>query len=154
MGRARKMPSRKNIFNFWKDKVKSNCDDNTCFKCGLKPFVEESVVVERCHIIPVCEGGSDELSNIHLLCNSCHKESEVYSGKKYDLWLQSKNKEQFVKALFVIWESGFLKDDAINEYFIKAKEIYIEKEGKFIYDYIISEYKDETKKIIDLWKKF
>ena len=145
------MPSRKDIFYFWENKIKNACDENTCFKCNLKPFIDDSIVVERCHIIPVCEGGSDDLENIHLLCNSCHKESEVYSGKKYDLWLNSKNKEQFVKALFVLWEKGFLNDDGINEYFLKAKEIYIKKGGQFIYDYTISEYKEETKELIELW---
>ena len=145
------MPSRKDIFYFWENKIKNASDENTCFKCNLKPFIEESIVVERCHIVPVCEGGSDDLDNIHLLCHSCHKESEVYSGKKYNLWLKSKNKEQFVKALFVLWEDGFLDNDEINEYFVKAKKYAIQKEGKFVYDYTISEYKEETKQIVNLW---
>tara|TARA_R110001632_G_C11055015_1_gene385116 strand:- start:33 stop:488 length:456 start_codon:yes stop_codon:yes gene_type:complete len=151
MGRKRKMPSRKDIFYFWENKMKKACSDNTCFKCGLISFDDKIIVVERCHIVPVCEGGSDDLDNIHLLCYSCHKESEVYSGKKYNLWLKSKNKEQFAKALFVLWEKGFLKGDEINQYFTKAKEIFIKKEGQFVYDYTISEYKEEVKKLIELW---
>lgn len=33
------------------------------------------VALERCHIIPFAEGGSDDPSNLFLLCPSCHKES-------------------------------------------------------------------------------
>lgn len=58
----------------------------TCFACG--GFFE---VTTRCHITPKCEGGSDNVENLHLLCSGCHKESENISGDVYFNWFISKD---------------------------------------------------------------
>ena len=90
------MPSRKEILEYWEkndpnllfknldwdiqndnvydDRVnylnQKNWDGAICFACGFE------YGVERAHLIPVCDGGSDDPSNIHLLCESCHKKTE------------------------------------------------------------------------------
>ena len=46
---------------------------------------------DRAHIKGECSGGSVELSNIHLLCSSCHKESEEKTGFRYWLWIRIKS---------------------------------------------------------------
>lgn len=57
-----------------------------CFACG------SSVGTQRCHIIPKTLGGKDDLSNLHLLCNECHIESEnIETNELYFEWLNSKS---------------------------------------------------------------
>lgn len=54
------------------------------------PFkVWDMVVVRshlnRCHIIPFSQGGSDDPSNLFLMCESCHRESPDFINPKYFL---------------------------------------------------------------------
>lgn len=71
MGTRKTMPSRKKIFNYWKEQKPEittkhiDQDENMCFSCGRPQ-------PQRCHIIANVNGGSEELSNLHLLCQSCH----------------------------------------------------------------------------------
>ena len=94
----RKMPKATEILNHWYKTLTENygkgLDDdwngkpNTtfiCFACCM------NVGTERCHILPIWEGGSDEVGNLHLLCKECHLESEELSGEVYWQWIQSKN---------------------------------------------------------------
>ncbi len=41
-------------------------DHHTCQKCGTT----EKLTID--HIIPLAEGGSNDLSNLHTLCQSCN----------------------------------------------------------------------------------
>lgn len=52
---------------------------NTCFACG------HFANIERCHIIPLIDGGSNTVENLHLLCRSCHSVSE--GNPNYWQWL-------------------------------------------------------------------
>lgn len=79
MLRRSKLPSRERILHYWG----IDCDD-ACMACGFTFYTE------RCHIVPVCEGGSDELNNLTILCPNCHKESEHLSGHLYWAWHASK----------------------------------------------------------------
>lgn len=45
---------------------------NICFACGM----ESAYNLDRAHIIPLMYGGTNDCSNIHLLCSTCHAESE------------------------------------------------------------------------------
>lgn len=87
----RKMPSKRQVKDFWGDwlveigKFDSHRELNErgtdyCFKCGFDLFTI------RAHILPRCEGGSDTASNIHLLCDRCHVNSEELSEKAYFDW--------------------------------------------------------------------
>lgn len=40
----------------------------------------------KCHVLAKCEGGSDDVDNIHMLCKTCHDSSEYLSGKLYWEW--------------------------------------------------------------------
>lgn len=51
-----------------------------CFACGKMSDVE------RAHILARCEGGSDGVENLHLLCHYCHVLSELLSGDHYWRW--------------------------------------------------------------------
>jgi 5-methylcytosine-specific restriction endonuclease McrA len=66
-------------------------DASVCFACRWP--TED---LERAHILPLCEGGSDEVSNLHLLCEACHKDSEFLSGRSYWKWLLSRTLEEAV----------------------------------------------------------
>ena len=96
----RNLPKWKQIINFWQMPVlmkfyplayskkwaenhKPLWDDKFCFACGLPGYVE------RCHIIAKHSGGTDDVSNLHLLCAGCHKESEFLEGDLYWKWFNS-----------------------------------------------------------------
>ena len=92
------MPKKALILEYWREKLIQNFgkfwlddeyDHAVCFACGTPG------VVERAHIIPVCDGGVNDASNIHLLCRECHVESEGLFNKSenYFLWLKHKNPE-------------------------------------------------------------
>ena len=145
MGRKRNMPSRSEIFEYWKFKLSNAKNNNTCFRCGITSIFNDSVVVDRAHILAVCENGSDDVSNLHLLCRSCHRESEVYSGKEYKLWINSRNKEDFAKSLFVLWDRNELRNTSLDKYFNKVKSDFIENTSKIFYNYQIESYAEESK---------
>ena len=134
MGRIRKMPSRKQIYDYWSDKLSQAVNDNTCFKCKFTD--EEHTAVERAHILAVCDGGSDDCSNIHLLCSECHHNSESYSGELYNDWLNVKSDYKFKMGMIVKWYDG--KKDYIHKDLEKQFQMhidnYISKNGQLSFD--------------------
>ena len=106
MGRKRNMPSRKKIFEYWYGKLDNVADADSCFKCAFNIGVPD-----RAHIISVFDGGSDDVSNLHLLCSNCHKESEVWSGEMYDLWFEEEDNNVFKIKAGVLYHLGKLKLD-------------------------------------------
>jgi hypothetical protein len=58
------------------------CNTVGCFACG------SSSRVERAHIEALTDGGSNDVGNLHLLCRSCHHDSEAFSGNEYMEWFQ------------------------------------------------------------------
>ena len=77
----RKMPSGDAICDWWLGDPRIKCCmSDCCWRCG-KPGI-----VQRCHIQSRHEGGSDEASNLHLLCITCHRDSEYLDGDAYWLW--------------------------------------------------------------------
>lgn len=94
MSRTRIMPLRSKIYEYWKDKINTAIDDNTCFKCGFT--VKNVTCVERCHINSVFYGGSDDVSNLHLLCKNCHIVSEGYEKQLYFDWFFSDDAYSFI----------------------------------------------------------
>ena len=154
MGRKRKMPSREKIFKHWKNKLNNITNNNTCFKCGVTPFFnKKNIIVDRAHILAVCEGGTDDLNNLHLLCKSCHRESEAYSGVEYDLWFTSRNKKEFATSLFLLWEKGEIEDTPLNKYFKKIKSNFINKYSKQIYECQMLDYSIQNKLHLDNYYK-
>lgn len=130
MGRKRNMPSRKKIFEYWQDKLSSAKDDNTCFRCNSTSIFGDSIIVDRAHILAVCEGGGDDVNNIHLLCKSCHKESEWFNGELYDLWLKTNNQREFIEITMVLYD-----DDALNKSNISLYELFDKYISKCVNDF-------------------
>ena len=82
----RNMPRRQTIAKYWSSRHEkvSEDDANHCFACG------DGLRIERCHIVPKHQGGTDDVSNLHLLCAACHVESENLTGSVYWAWFDRK----------------------------------------------------------------
>jgi hypothetical protein len=89
------MPSKVAVRKYWSERFSefgANFDspeelleDDCCFACG------RYYKTERCHITAKAEGGSDESSNIHLLCSLCHIASEDMNGNEYWKWIAARS---------------------------------------------------------------
>lgn len=93
--RHKGMPSKAKIASHWEGGYR--CPDDwdveeqgfICFVCG-KPGE-----VERAHILAVVDGGSNDPSNLHLLCSGCHKDSEYLNGRRYEAWFHNASKARW-----------------------------------------------------------
>ena len=56
-------------------------DNYSCQRCGIR-----NVRLHAHHLIPLSEGGSDEIENLVSLCENCHK--DMHFGMKYG-WIVS-----------------------------------------------------------------
>ena len=57
-------------------------DEYTCRMCG-EPYPEYNL--EADHIIPLAEGGPDNISNMQTLCCACHnKKTEAERGRQWN----------------------------------------------------------------------
>ena len=79
------MPTQTKIFDHWAETL--DVYEQECFACG------RWARLERCHIIPSSFDGNNDVSNLHLLCSGCHKESE--GVKTYDHWFTYKRKHDW-----------------------------------------------------------
>jgi 5-methylcytosine-specific restriction endonuclease McrA len=88
-GCTRRMPTERAVRAYWVealwhrkgfDSPEEFLERGTCFACG------DERAVERAHILARCSGGSDDASNIHILCRICHKDSETLDGEAYWSW--------------------------------------------------------------------
>ena len=89
----RKMPSQLKIRQHWADRLwqakgydskAEFLEAGTCFACGLDG-------IERAHITARVAGGSDDAENLHILCSTCHKDSEYLEGSAYMDWLMDRS---------------------------------------------------------------
>jgi hypothetical protein len=80
------LPSKKAIMDYWREWVWERHADppeeHFCWACG---WVEEQL--DRAHIHARCEGGTDTVDNLHLLCRTCHRVSEYLQGDDYWKWM-------------------------------------------------------------------
>lgn len=92
---ARRMPTSDAIREFWAprlwgakgyDSMNEFLEADYCFACGWLEWK-----TERAHILARSKGGSDDVENLHLLCPTCHQDSEALSGSEYDKWLMSRH---------------------------------------------------------------
>lgn len=65
------------------DTVSECCEANYCFACGA-----EYPVLDAAHIVPIWSGGSNQPSNVPLLCPGCHAISECVGGLRYWRWFK------------------------------------------------------------------
>jgi len=118
------IPNKSAIANYWMrkvhtmpyEKIKEDAflskllsvefDVPECFACAKKSQSASSSknfnkakFLERCHMIPKSLGGSDDASNLVLLCKACHKEApDIKDPKWFKQWFINKKpliKEQF-----------------------------------------------------------
>lgn len=85
------MPCKKEIYDYWAERIDGLDEDRynfgplkdhyCCFACGSYHRIE------RAHIVPLCDGGTNDVSNLHLLCAMCHIDSEMLVGDLYSAWL-------------------------------------------------------------------
>ena len=89
----RKMPTKSAIQLHWAewliqedkfDDISEVLSGYYCFACGM----DYGGGLIRAHILARCDGGTDDLSNIHLLCETCHHASDGLSGDVYFKWLK------------------------------------------------------------------
>lgn len=88
------LPSKALIFDHWKDRFREigifiDWGEPSCWACGFhygsKYDIKSSdasmpqildgwerMPLQRCHIVPRSLGGTDELSNLFLMCRECH----------------------------------------------------------------------------------
>ena len=48
-------------------------DNFKCFYCGVKPSDRDDVVLEVDHVLPVCEGGTNDIDNLVTSCKDCNR---------------------------------------------------------------------------------
>lgn len=96
-----------NVFDFFQSGEEVDLEDiiflDFCFACGLHKLTQ------RAHILASSKGGPNSVENLHLLCKSCHDESELLSGEKYWNWFKHKD------------------ENLALEYWIKDKQPHINK---------------------------
>ena len=100
MLKPKKMPSKHAITNYWVvnmpehlNECGESVNEKQCWACG------DTLKIERCHITPRCDGGSDTVENLHLLCSRCHVSSEFLRGDSYWDWLENKYNLDFDMGL-------------------------------------------------------
>lgn len=59
-------------------------ENDYCWGCGMLRGE-----TERAHIRAFSDGGSHEAWNHHLLCETCHKDSEFLTGSLYWRWFHA-----------------------------------------------------------------
>jgi len=98
----RKMPSKSQICTYWFPhlltigKVSDEEDwCKVCFACSISSASifgtsENTIALHRAHIHPKVLGGTDEVDNLHLLCQYCHLASEFIYGTDYWAWFMQR----------------------------------------------------------------
>ena len=97
------MPSRERITRYWVNNHRDHPESLPWW--NREPYYEHQIPedckwcfackksyhsVDRAHILPLSSGGGNGCENLHLLCHSCHKESEHLSGEVYWVWIKSR----------------------------------------------------------------
>ena len=86
--------AKSKIYNYWKNSpLKSSLNqqafngdgEERCMACGVIS------VCDRAHIVSDFNNGSNDFSNLHCLCRTCHTLSEVLEGHDYWLWIALKS---------------------------------------------------------------
>jgi hypothetical protein len=99
-GIKRRMPTKNAIKEHWAsylvdigkfDSKEEVFEADYCFACGFL-FTKDESNTERAHIVPRYISDDDSPSNIHLLCQKCHVDSEIIADRKvYMKWFNERN---------------------------------------------------------------
>ena len=118
------LPERKIIYKYWSESPLFNSlniqafdgEKDKCMACGSKGNID------RAHIVAKCNKGSFQPSNIHALCQICHKLSEHLESYDYWLWISLKSKLYSYGTDMTIemdWTSS--KDKTLKPYSYEAE---------------------------------
>lgn len=75
-------------FNYSPNQTKKNMYCEAIGKCSM-PDCPKGLNLEVHHIIPLKQGGDDDITNYILLCNHCHRHNKLHSRwreKRFDLY--------------------------------------------------------------------
>lgn len=108
-----------------------------CWRCGRKQKLQ------RCHIIPDSQGGTDEPSNFVLLCKTCHAEGPNVSDPDI-MWDWIAAYSTSIGNLYWIWRGfkeyefiyGKTVEQEISDIMAQAQitEMTDEQNRKYVYD--------------------
>jgi 5-methylcytosine-specific restriction endonuclease McrA len=73
---SRELKHNRYYINVWS----STGPEVRCNRCGIPEAPEYGIEMNRHHIIPKSEGGSDDDSNIEVLCVDCHRDHHDYTS--------------------------------------------------------------------------
>ncbi len=93
------------IFDYWRPQLiaagKINGDyefnPGLCFACGWT-YEQNS---ERAHIVARTNEGDNTADNLHLLCFTCHKDSEYVEGEAYLDWFKRRTFQDKVASAMI-----------------------------------------------------
>lgn len=133
------MPTNGEIFEYWKDWLNDNGFDwgePSCWACRrwwgtkydtqnpktswdeIKKLWNKVTPLQRCHIIPRSLGGTDNPSNLFLMCRDCHdKAPDTSSREKFLLWAKAQSwvKREIIEIKENIEVFG-IKENELNEF--------------------------------------
>lgn len=128
------VPSKAEILEYWKEWLILNCFDlgePSCWACGKwwddKYDIKNTnitwndikkawnkVPLQRCHIIPRSLGGTEDASNLFLMCRECHDLApNTTSREQFFKWVEKQNWAVRV---------GKIITDELNTYDVKDDE--------------------------------
>lgn len=147
------MPKKGDIFEYWIDWLIENGFDlgePDCWACGnwwgtkydneninaslneIKELWNKVTHLQRCHIIPKSLGGTDEPSNLFLMCRECHDRAPNTTSREIFLkWVDAQN--WFRRGEIQIREElkAFdIKEDELEEFVKILKSLEFKKWSK------------------------
>lgn len=122
----------------------------TCWACKLGFPVHVSF--HRAHILPICEGGSNDHTNIHLLCSECHYDSEYLNGDSYWSWFYNRPYEPSVTFEKRLTQAVRFQKEYESGNFKAIPEDFLPKLHQFYDEYRIQErYNENYAKYYDVF---
>jgi hypothetical protein len=128
------------------DDVKRSEKVLACFACGDHE-------VQRCHIFPLTKGGTNTVENLHLLCPSCHVESELLVGDLYWRWLKYQFDTEWEPFTEHIHQRRVKLGYDEKEFFRLLNDKEIDKALEYAVSFIGADSEEERKRHIELIKK-
>lgn len=81
----RRPPTHKSVWKHWREVV-GTPNEKTCFLCEYEAVGN----VCRAHILPRCYGGGDEHDNLLLLCDVCHRTTELFTLAHWEVLFEKR----------------------------------------------------------------
>ena len=101
------LPSKAEIFEYWKGRLRGlgcriNWDEPGCWACGFRYGTRydikwsdarwdrvlrcwNNIPLQRCHVVPRSLGGTNDVSNLFLMCRECHDLALTRAFLRYSL---------------------------------------------------------------------